>query len=155
MTLSFVVVFIVLAKYGFPVILRAIDSRKEYIDNSLDAAREAESRLAQIRTESQAMLDAAENERTDILHKAAEARDQLIGDARKKAETERARIIDEARKQADVERQDILRDARRQIAVLSVAITEKMLRHNLPDEASQTALAEQLLDEMQQRDKKN
>ena len=41
MTLAFAVVFILLAKFGFPVILRSIDSRKEFIDSSLDAARAA------------------------------------------------------------------------------------------------------------------
>ena len=64
MTLAFAVVFILLAKFGFPVILRSIDSRKEFIDSSLDAAREAERKLASLRAEGDAILEKAARERT-------------------------------------------------------------------------------------------
>ena len=37
------------------------------------------------------------------------------------------------------------------MALLSIAITEKMLRERLDDEASQTRLAEKMLDEMASR----
>lgn len=65
MTLAFAVVFILLAKFGFPVILRSIDSRKEFIDSSLDAAREAERKLASLRAEGDAILEEAARERTE------------------------------------------------------------------------------------------
>ena len=35
MLLSFGIVFFVLAKYGFPVIVKMVNERKEYIDRSL------------------------------------------------------------------------------------------------------------------------
>ena len=41
MIIVFGVVFFVLAKYGFPVIIKMVEDRKAYIDNSLKAAREA------------------------------------------------------------------------------------------------------------------
>ena len=40
MAITFGVVFFILAKYGFPVILKTVEDRKAYIDNSLKAARE-------------------------------------------------------------------------------------------------------------------
>ena len=40
MVITFGVVFFILAKYGFPVILKTVEDRKAYIDNSLKAARE-------------------------------------------------------------------------------------------------------------------
>ena len=48
MTLAFAVVFIVLARYGFPVIVRAIEERKAYIDRSLEEARAAERKLREL-----------------------------------------------------------------------------------------------------------
>ena len=39
MVLAFGIVFFLVAKFGFPVIIKAIDSRKEYVDSSLSAAR--------------------------------------------------------------------------------------------------------------------
>lgn len=86
MTLAFAVVFILLAKFGFPVILRSIDSRKEFIDSSLDAAREAERKLASLRAEGDAILEEAARERTELLREAAATREQLLREARRKAD---------------------------------------------------------------------
>ena len=133
MTLAFAVVFILLAKFGFPVILRSIDSRKEFIDSSLDAAREAERKLASLRAEADA------------------TREQLLREARRKADEEGERIVAAARAKAEAEREAILQDARHQVALLSIAVTEKMLRAKLDDEQAQTRLAEAMPDEMERR----
>lgn len=151
MTLAFAVVFIVLARYGFPVIVRAIEERKAYIDRSLEEARAAERKLREFDAEGQAVRAAAERERGRILREAAETRDALLAEARRRADEEGARIVAAAREKAEGEREAILQDARHQVALLSIAITEKMLRERLDDEASQTRLAEKMLDEMESR----
>ena len=151
MTLAFAVVFIVLARYGFPVIVRAIEERKAYIDRSLEEARAAERKLRELDAEGQAVRAAAERERSRILREAAETRDALLAEARRRADEEGARIVAAAREKAEGEREAILQDARHQVALLSIAITEKMLRERLDDEASQTRLAEKMLDEMESR----
>ena len=151
MTLAFAVVFIVLARYGFPVIVRAIEERKAYIDRSLEEARAAERKLRELDAEGQAVRAAAERERGRILREAAETRDALLAEARRKADEEGAWIVAAAREKAEGEREAILQDARHQVALLSIAITEKMLRERLDDEASQTRLAEKMLDEMESR----
>ena len=51
MIVSFGIVFVILSKYGFPVIVKAIEQRKAYIDNSLETARQANERLAHIQAE--------------------------------------------------------------------------------------------------------
>ena len=151
MTLAFAVVFIVLARYGFQVIVRAIEERQAYIDRSLEEARAAERKLRELDAEGQAVRAAAERERGRILREAAETRDALLAEARRKADEEGARIVAAAREKAEGEREAILQDARHQVALLSIAITEKMLRERLDDEASQTRLAEKMLDEMESR----
>ena len=151
MTLAFAVVFIVLARYGFPVIVRAIEERKAYIDRSLEEARASERKLRELDAEGQAVRAAAERERGRILREAAETRDALLAEARRRADEEGARIVAAAREKAEGEREAILQDARHQVALLSIAITEKMLRERLDDEASQTRLAEKMLDEMESR----
>ena len=40
MFLSFGIVFVILAKYGFPVIIKMVEGRKTYIDQSLEVARD-------------------------------------------------------------------------------------------------------------------
>ena len=49
MLLSFGIVMLILAKYGFPVITKMVEERKQYIDRSLNAAHEANEQLANLK----------------------------------------------------------------------------------------------------------
>ena len=148
MTLAFVIVFIILAKFGFPMILKAIDERKEYIASSLDSAGKAQRKVDELQTEMDGIRADAEKQKAEILRTAAETREKILAEARKRAEEEGERIIATAKANAETEREAILRDARHQVALLSIAISEKILRGKLEDEQSQTSLAEKLLEEM-------
>ena len=59
MLLAFLVVFFVLAKFGFPAIVGMVEKRKNYIDESLKKAHEASLMLDNINQESEAMLQEA------------------------------------------------------------------------------------------------
>ena len=48
MTVVFLVVLFILWKWGFPVIVKMVDERKAFIDESLRKAHEANERLANI-----------------------------------------------------------------------------------------------------------
>ncbi|MBQ8807288.1 MAG: F0F1 ATP synthase subunit B [Bacteroidaceae bacterium] len=148
MCLAFGIVLIVLCKWGFPVIIRSIEERKEYIDSSLDAARIAEEKLQNIEQTSRQMIESAETKRGAILRNAAEERDRIIAEARSRAESESVRIITEAKRRAETERETILANARAEVATIAVAVSERLLRSKLNDTDSQTVLAGQLLDEI-------
>lgn len=148
MTLSFGVVVFLLCKYGFPVVLRAIDERKEYIDNSLKEAAEAEQRASQLRLESDKIISQAETERIRILENVRKEQEQLAAEMHSKAEAQAAQIIETARKEAEAEKASILQQADNQIVALSVAIAEKLLREKLAQGAAQSALAERILDDI-------
>ena len=139
MVITFGFVFFILAKYGFPVILKTVEDRKAYIDNSLKAAREANEQLANVKVEGEKILAQAREEQHRILSEAAATRD---------------RIIKEMKKQIETEKESAIRDIRRQVAVLSVGIAEKIMRNKLADEKEQAALIDRLLDEMIETSKK-
>ena len=67
MLLSFGVVFVVLAKYGFPVITKMVEGRRTYIDQSLEVAKEANAQLQRLKAESEALVAAANKEQGRIL----------------------------------------------------------------------------------------
>ena len=78
MLLSFAIVFGLLAKYGFPVITRQVDERREYIRQSLDAADEANRKLAAIKDETDAMLSAARVRQTELMKEAAAEGEKIV-----------------------------------------------------------------------------
>lgn len=148
MLLSFGVVFFLLAKYGFPVITRMVEERKSYIDHSLEAAREANLKLDQVKAEIDLMLAKAQEEKIHLLNEAVATRNKIIKEAQQQAESDSKRQLDEARKQIEAEKKELIRDARRQVAVLSVNIAEKVFRKSLKDEKEQMELIDRLLDDV-------
>ena len=70
MFLSFGIVFVILAKYGFPVIIKMVEGRKTYIDQSLEVAREANAQLSKLKEEGDALVAAANKEQGRILREA-------------------------------------------------------------------------------------
>ena len=84
MLLAFVIVFIILAKFGFPVITKMVEDRKNYIDESLKKAREANEKLANIQSESELIMRQAREKQAEILKEAMATRDNIIKEARDK-----------------------------------------------------------------------
>lgn len=154
MIIVFGAVFFVLAKYGFPVIIGMVEDRKAYIDNSLQAAREANEQLANVKAEGEKVLAQAHEEQARILSEAAATRDRIIKEAQTRAILEGQRLMDEMKKQIETEKESAIRDIRRQVAALSVDIAEKIMRSKLADEKGQMDLIDRMLDEMLESSKK-
>ena len=146
MTLVFVIVFLILWKFGFPAIVKMIDERKAYIDESLRKAKEANDKLQNIQKEGEAMLQEARDKQAAILREAASTRDAIVEKAQ--ANDEGARILAEAKAEIDSQKQAAIRDIRTQVAELSVQIAEKILREKLAASDKQNALIDKLLDEV-------
>lgn len=73
MLLAFLVVFFFVAKFGFPVIIKMVEERKNYIDEALGKAREANEKLADIQLESERMLNETRNQQAEILKQAKQS----------------------------------------------------------------------------------
>jgi len=148
MLLAFLVVFWVLAKYGFPAIINMVDERNKYIDESLRKAHEAQERLANIEKEGESILQEAREKQAQILKEAAQTRDAIVEQAQEKARAEGARLMDEAKTAIEQEKKAAIADIRKQVTELSVDIAEKVLRKNLKDDKSQMDLIDRMLDDV-------
>jgi len=148
MTVVFLVVLFVLWKWGFPVIVKMVDERKAFIDESLKKAHEANERLANIQKEGESILQEAREKQAQILKEAAETRDAIVEKAQDKARSEGARLLEEAKAAIEQEKKAAIADIRQQVATLSVEIAEKVLRANLKDDKSQMDLIDRMLDDV-------
>lgn len=147
MLVAFGIVFFILAKYGFPAITSMIDERKRFIDDSLKNAKEANERLANIKAEGEAILNAAREEQTKILRDAAATREQLIKEAREQAAAEGSNMLAETKRLIEQEKEDALLQIRNSVAELSLSIAEKILRKELSGDKEQQAYANKMVDE--------
>ena len=63
MILSFGIVFVILSKYGFPVIIKAVEQRKEYIDHSSNHSARQTNNLPASRPKAKRFLPRQESSR--------------------------------------------------------------------------------------------
>lgn len=148
MTIVFLVVFFILWRWGFPSIIKMVNERKNYIDESLAKAEEANLRLANIQKQGEELLMEAREKQAQILREASQTRDSIVEQAQEKAHEESARILSEAKAEIESQKQAAIRDIRSQVAELSVQIAEKILRKQLTTSAEQAQLIDNLLDEV-------
>lgn len=148
MLLAFLVVFGLMAKFGFPVIINMVNERKNYIDESLQKAHEANERLASIEQEGERLLNEARARQAEILSQAKATSDSILREAREKAQEEGAKLLQDAKAQIAAEKENALRDIRETVADLSVVIAEKVVRQKLANTTEQQKLIEQMLDEV-------
>ena len=148
MAIVFIIVLAILWKWGFPTIVNMVNSRKEFIDDSLRKAHEANERLANIQKEGEAMLQNAREKQAQILKDAAETRDEIVVKAQEKATNEGSRLLNEAKAEIEVEKQNAIRDIRSQVAEISVQVAEKIVREKLSSDESQMELINKLLNDI-------
>lgn len=148
MVIIFAIVFFILAKFGFPVITKMLDKRRDYIDSSLRLAREADEKMGHMMEEQSRMIAQAREEQNRILKEAAQARDNIVRKAQEQAQDEARKILEEARVKIEAEKESALREIRSQTAMLSVKVAEKVLRQQLSTDKAQIDLVYRMLDEV-------
>lgn len=154
MAIVFLFVLFILAKWGFPVVVKMVNDRKAYIDESLRKAHEANEKLTNIKAESEAILQEAREKQALILKEAAATRDAIVEQAQDKARSEGTRLLSEAKAEIESQKQAAISEIRAQVAELSVKIAEKILRQELSADGRQMEMIDRLLDEVSSSDKK-
>lgn len=147
MTIIFAIVFFILAKFGFPVITGMVEKRAKRIDDAISAARKAEDAIAHLNQEKERIISETRAEQNLLKTEAVQERDRMIAEAQNQARLEAQKIIEDARQKIGEERDAALRDVRREVALLSLAIAEKIVRENLSSDEKQKALADKMASE--------
>ena len=153
MTIVFLVVLAVLWKWGFPAITKMVKERKDYIDDSLRKAHEANEKLANIQKEGESILQEAREKQAAVLKEATATRDAIIAKAENQAKDRGAQLINDAKAEIEQEKQQAIREIRGQVAELSVKIAEKIIKQQLATDDKQMELINKILDEVAVSDK--
>ena len=125
-----------------------VNKRKDYIDRSLANADVANAKLSKLQEESDAIVANADKEQSRILRQAAEERDKIIEDARRKAALAAQREMDDAKVQIQFQKEEAERSMKREVAVLAVDIAEKIVRKNLSKDEEQMQMIDRMVDEV-------
>jgi F-type H+-transporting ATPase subunit b len=145
MTLTFVILLFLLAKFAWKPILSAINEREVTIVDSLNQAKLAKLEVENLKAENEIIIRDAKIERDQILKEARDIRDRIVGEAKDLAKAEGDKMIDSARQTILAERSAAVSDIKNQIGALSVNIAESILKQKLDNDGAQDALVANIL----------
>ena len=148
MFIAFIILFAVLAFFGWPVIIKNMDQRADTIDKGVEYAREAKSQLDSAKEQAQKYMEEAQQKQAEMLREAARMKTQLIEEAKKEASEEAKKVMDAARISIEQQRKEAELQFRNEVSRFSLDIAEKMVRKNLSDDKSHAALVDQMLKEI-------
>lgn len=145
MTLTFLILLFLLAKFAWKPILTAINEREVTIVDSLNQAKLARQEVENLKAENEIIIREAKVERDQILKEARDIRDRIVGEAKGLAKAEGDKMIDAARQTIQAEKSAAMADIKSQIGTLSVNIAESILKQKLDNDGAQDALVANIL----------
>jgi F-type H+-transporting ATPase subunit b len=145
MLLMFIIVLIILKKFAWQPILKALRNREQSIEESLRSADRAKKEMEKLQADNEKIMAEARRERDKMLKETKQTGEQILNEAKSKASEESKKIIQSARIQIENEKDAAIADIRNQVAELSVDIAEKILQEKLKDDKAQQELMEKLL----------
>jgi F-type H+-transporting ATPase subunit b len=148
MLLTFSIVFFILAKFGFPVILKSIEARKAFIEKGVEDARKAEDQLAMAQQTCNQMIQEAQTKKDAIIREAADQKERILSDARDLSLAEGRRLTEQAQRDAEAEKQKAMRSMHNEIAFLSVTLSEQIIRQKLEKSEEQQVVIDRFMNEL-------
>ena len=149
MFVAFAVLFFVLWKWAWPVILKNMDSRADTIDKGVEYARDAKLQLDNARADAHKYIAEAQKQQAEMLRDAAKMKTQIIDEARAQAAEEAKKVMDAAKVSIEQSRKEAELQFRNEVSRFSLDIAEKMVRQQMQSSKAQQELVDKLLDEIE------
>jgi F-type H+-transporting ATPase subunit b len=145
-TVAFVGLLVVLGKFAWKPMLKAISDREKGIEDSLAKADKMKADLTAMQNENETLLVKAREERATLIKEAKEASEKMIAEAKDKAKSEYERIVADAQIAINQQKNAALTEVKNQVGSLVVEVAEKVLRRELTNKAEQETYIKQLAD---------
>ena len=141
----FLIVLLVLRRYAWGPITRALQERETTINASIQRAEDALAEAKQIAADNEQARREAEVQAQRILRDARETAEQLRSEERDKTRQELQLMRDQARAEIEQEKQNALSALRAEVADLAIQAAERVLDANL-DASANRRIVESFID---------
>ncbi len=135
--IAFLVVFLILKKFAWKPILNSLNERESGIANSLATAERVKAEMTQLKSENEALLQSAREERATMIKDAKTASDKMVAEAKDKAKAEYDRIVSDAQLAITQQKNAALIDVKNQVGALVIEVSEKIIRRELSNKGEQ------------------
>ena len=135
--LAFLIVFFLLKKFAWPMIIGGLAQREKNIADSLATAEKIKLEMAQMKNDNEAILTQAREERAIMLKEAKETKDKMISEAKEEAKVQANKIMTDAHASITNQKMAALTEIKNQVGSLVLEVSEKVLRKELSNRAEQ------------------
>lgn len=142
--ITFLGLFIVLAKYAWKPLMKMLDDRENMIRSSLEDAKKAKLELEGLNQECEAITAKARSEAQSILADSKSAAEKVKEDTIAKAKEQAIKISDDAKKQIQIEKDKAIIDIKQEVVNLTLLVAEKLISKNLNDADNKSLIEESL-----------
>lgn len=145
-TVSFAILYFILAKFAWKPILGAVNEREKSIKDALSAAEMAKEEMASLKADNEKILNEAKLQRESLLKEAREIRSRIIADAESEATEKANKLIESAKTAIENEKSAAMKELNNTVVDLSLNIAEKLLSKELDNKEKQQENIQEILD---------
>ena len=135
-SLAFLIVFLLMWKFAFPSVKKAMDARTDRIRDSLSTAEQAKTDAQAVLDEYQRQLADARNESNRIIEEARQTAEALRRDLMARAEADAAEVRTRATADIEAAKDRAMEELRSQLTQLTLQLTELVVKRNIDRDAN-------------------
>ncbi len=143
----FATLLFILTKFAWKPIVGALEEREKFISDALDQANKAKEEMSKLKSDNEALLLQARQERDKILKDAQTVAAATMAEAKEKAQSESDKMVANARLQIINEKNAAILELKNLVATTSLEIAEQIMKKDLSSESSQKDLIDAYLKE--------
>ena len=126
-SIAFLILVAILAKFVYPALMKAIDSRRDQIEAGLKEAKESQEALEKAEAAAAELLVTARKEADDIIKRSHQESTTMVADAEEKAKKRAEQIVADARTQLQTDVNKARQALKAETIKLVAIATEKVV----------------------------
>lgn len=134
MLIAFILLWIILAKFGWPMFAAMLDKREKTIKDALSASEEAKEESERVLEEYKKQLENARTESAQIIQNARKNAENLEIELKNQAQKSAEEIIDKAKTTIQAEKKAAISELQDSLADMSISIASKLIEQDLDDD---------------------
>ena len=149
MTLCFVLLIVILKKYAWKPILKALEEREKGIANALSNAEKARSKIEDLQKDQEQIIKQAKQERELILNEAKKLAEEYRTQQQKIINEEMSQKMIRIKESIEMEKRAAVEELKQNVASLSVNIAEGILEKKLSIDSENEEFIKRNLDKLE------
>lgn len=151
MFVSFAVLFLILWKFAWPVIVKTVDNRADLIDKGVEYAQSAKDQLDHARESAAQVIADARRQQAEMLRDADRVKTQIIEQATTAAKAEAQKVMDSAKLQIEQQQKEAEQQFRNQVSEFALDIAQRVVKGQMEDPAAQKRIVSSMIDEIERK----